>query len=277
MSRKRTNATERLSAILNKLASNNVAAPVADVLASVFQIKDPDPNRTFLLAYTAITGMLERSQKEVETFLAGESFEYSNAFPTLRACFNPKNSGQAWNTYKSHLTVRDVAAVQFTSLHLHSVVPEYEAPEGDLTEIIKAIDDLERAIQEESLPLSSAEKLQKCIDDIRKAVRDYKIWGAEGIDSAFRALAGTLATDQSIQADVRANEAKGGSLRDKIEKAARTIIVICGALHGVHELKHDFLPFLKRHLLPHSAVIEHEPYTGSVIEAQHSDSSSGKK
>jgi len=276
--RQPTNATARLHTVLVKLQNNNVQSPVADVLADVFKIKDPDQNRTFLLAYTAITRMLEASQKEVETYLAGVQI-YSAAFPSLRNCFSPKNSGQQWSAYKGNLNAVHVSAIQFTAERLNTFVSEVEANSEELADVLLAVQEMEAALETEDITASSREVLRDCLNEIRAAIEEYKIWGASGLDKALKSFTGTMFVEQGLRTELNENRKKGGTLWKKTEKICKGLLVLYGVLHGTRVVQHDFFPSLD-----HVFVLDHSTASATVGESKmpgetpelHSDKNSGK-
>ena len=241
---------------------NNTDRSVADVLVATFNIQDPDPNRTFLLAYTAITRMLESSQMEVEKYLNPELSFYGVHFRPLRACFNPKVSHAAWNTYKANLNPNDVTGIRHTAQRLRSIVPEYEAHENDLADILTTIQEMSEALDNEVLSEHSRETLRACLDEIKRAVDEYRIWGSAGINSAFKVFTGTLVTDQTLQADLRRESASGGSLWKKVAAVGGSLVMLLAVLNGMHDLKHNYLPFVEKLILPQKTI------TGPTIEAK---------
>jgi hypothetical protein len=250
--RQLTNATARLSAILDKLNSNNTANPVADVLAWAFDIKGADPNRTFLLAYTSITRMLECSQKEVETYLSSELSFYGVHFQPLRLCFSPKSSGQPWNGHKSHLSQTDITGIRYTAQHLKPIIPEYLPTAGDLSEVLTAIDTMYQALDNEALSVHTRETLRECLDEIKRALQEYTIWGAAGLNQAFKVFTGTLVTDPIIQDDLRRDSGKGGSLWEKVSRIGGRILMLLSILQGGYNVTVQYLPALERLFLPDS-------------------------
>jgi hypothetical protein len=250
--RQPTNATARLSVILDKLTANSSAIPVADVLVSVFQIQDADPNRAFLLAYTAITKMLETSEKEVVTYLSSELTVYGTPFPPLRKCFNPKNSAAQWANYRGNLTASDVTAIKYTAQRLKSLVPECEARDSDLADILTAVEQMSQALDDEALSRHSREALRECLEEIKRAVSEYQIWGTAGLNQAFKVFTGTLVTDQVLQDDLKKDTEKGGGLWDKVQKVGGGLMLLLGILHGVYQFNLEYLPTLDRLFLPQS-------------------------
>jgi hypothetical protein len=252
--RQPTNATTRLSAILDKLAANGTNAPVADVLATVLNIKDRDPNRGYLLAFATFTRMLENSQKEVEAYLNTELEVYGSAFQPIRQCFNPKSSGQPWITHKTNLTATDVTAIRFTAQHLKPIIPEYEATDAELEEVYYAIDEMSKALNSDALSNHSREALRECLNEIKRAIAEYKNWGAAGLNQAFKMYTGTLIADAIVQVDLKRDTEKKGSLWDRAVKVGTGLSVLLSILSGAYTVAHDYLPTLEKLILPQSTI-----------------------
>ena len=249
-SRSATNATARLSAVLDKLNANGTAASVADVLVIVFNIKDSDPNRSFLLAFTAMTRMLESSQREVETYLKDELNFYGPHFGPLRACFNPKNSASAWNVYKTKLSANEITGIRHTAQRLKKLVPEQEATDEDFADVLSAVEQMSQALDSEALSKHSRDTLRDCLSGIKRAIDEYKVWGAAGLNQAYKEFAGTLVTDPVLKADLNKDKEAGGSVWSNVKDVAKGLAIVLSIMHGIHDAKHDYLPAFEHHVLP---------------------------
>lgn len=216
----------------------------------MLKIQDADPNRAYLLAFATLTRMLESSQKEVEAYLADEWSFYGVHFKPLRACFNPRVSGQPWNSHKAHLSATDITGMRHTAQRLRSLVPEREAEDADFADVLTAMEEMSHALDNAALSKHSRDTLRECLDDIKRAIEEYRLWGAAGIDKALKIFTGTIVADQTVRADVISDEKDGGKLWEGLDKIGTRLLLLLNLLLAANGVQQHYLPTLEKLILP---------------------------
>jgi hypothetical protein len=104
--------------------------------------------------------------------------------------------------------------------------------------------------QEDGLSSHSRQVLQECLENIRKAVKEYRYWGAAGLNQSLTEYTGTLFTDQILQADLRSNADRNGNVGKLAMKVGAGLLWLMTILNGAHDFRQNYLPAIESLILP---------------------------
>jgi len=270
----RTSATQRLVNVLDEMSRTTTSNNVAVTLVSVMKIKTEDPNRSALLAFSALTRMIEIAETEAHKHHPDMWDTLGPHFSGVRKCFAPQTSGARWDQHKPNLTDRDVSVLRSEAGHLRRHVPELPLTEDELGDVVTALNQMEEAIQQEALYERTRTILTDCLARIRESLDEYRFWGAGGIEQAYREFVGAIQINVTLRSEV-----------DKKPKDGRfwtVTLALCMALSGaiarandIVEFKQATLPAIERFLIPapptsiskKEAEPQHSPAPAVTIQA----------
>jgi hypothetical protein len=262
--KEKTNATLRLSVVLDAMGQADGNSSVADALTSVLKITDDDSNRANLLAFAILTRMIESAEKEARLHYSDE-WEQVGAphFAGIRACFTPRKSGAAWSQHRANLTAADLTGIRHTAVHLKRHVHEISATDAEMADVFNAIEEMSQTLDDEALSKHTREVLQERLDAIKRAVEEYRFWGASGVDQAYRQFMGTLVTDATLQNDLTTSAKNDGHLWKKVKKVAKTVALFLSIVSGISQMSDKCFPTIEKLLLPEP------PISSPIIDAPH--------
>jgi hypothetical protein len=239
----KTNATLRLSLILDAMSHNGDSASVADTLAKVLKITPSEGIKHTLQAVVVLARMIETAERESRFHYPEEWDTVGPHFAGIRACFDPRRLGAAWNQHKSSLTSADLTGIRHTAVHLKRHVHENAISDGDLAEVRAAIEEMSQALEDEALSSHTRKILRERLDAIEMALDEYRYWGSPGIESAYRDLAGTIAIDPVFQNDLSKDSNKEDSLGKKVMRVILALTAILTLANASADAAKKFLPF----------------------------------
>jgi hypothetical protein len=249
-SKEKTNATSRLSVVLDAMAHAEGNSIVTDVLASALQITDNDNNRASLLAFAVLTRMIESAEKEAHLYYSDEWDTLGPHFSGVRACFTPRKSGLPWNQQKSSLTAADLTGIKHTAMHLKRHVHENLVMDTDTVDITNAIEQMSLALDDELLSKHTRDVLRERLDAIKKALDEYRFWGAAGIDQTYREFVGTIISDSEVRTDLANSGTQEESLGKKTMNVVRALDTLLHFATAAYNAGKYVLPIIERFILP---------------------------
>lgn len=247
----KTNATQRLYDALSKMDRLGLATSTAAVLTQALGSLSDDQNRSMLLAYASLVKLIETAEIEARKYYEDEwEAIVSPHFSGVRACFTPTAAGTPWNQRKSSLTAADLTGLKHTAEHLKRHVHEVEISDEASEPLGQAISELEDELEQSHLSEYSRQVLQESLERIKNAVREHKLWGVIELKNSYHDLAGRLLTDATLRKEMKQDRKRNGKVGHRLWVCILALNTVLQMGTGVHDLKKDYLPSVKKFLLP---------------------------
>lgn len=236
--------------LLRAVNRNNGSSPTAHVLADAVGLQGSGP-RSELLAFATFNRMIEFAEREAKAHLDFTWETVGPHYEGVRACFAPSASGLPWNQRKANLTQANLAGLDMAAGVLKRYVNEGQLAENESSELNEAIKAMEDALEsEEEIADHTREVLRERLDAIKTALDEYKFWGFNGVELAFRDFAGTIATDETVRADAAESEKRQTAFWRNTAALILTFGSISGAINSTADLGKKLLPPIERMILP---------------------------
>jgi len=126
-----------------------------------------------------------------------------------------------------------------------------------------------KALEEEGLSRHTCEVLEERLAAVRNAVVEYEDLGLVEMTNACHSLVGTIATDQEIRNNLKANGGTANRLRTAVLTVIATLTAAMTFANTGADTEQKFLPMIQHLLLPapgvtHSPISTEEPSGLSV-------------